>query len=141
MNCTVLPLRDLDESDRHCIIESACKPNSDFQAKLCDKILDDRDGWIAIVRDQGEIVGWARTEKWCDKDSGEEFDTLESFTRHRWRRRGVCKYAVAGLLAAGKIDRGPLAIFSSMMIGTCRVFGIRWEGYENVRDCWVKTRY
>jgi len=66
---------------------------------------------------------------------------LESFTRHQWRRRGVCKYAVAGLLAAGKIDRGPLAIFSSMMIGTCRVFNLRWEGYENIRDCWAKTRY
>lgn len=120
MNCTVLPLRDLDEEDRHFIVGNACKPNSDFLAKLIDKTLDDRDGWIGIVRDQGEIVGWARTEKWEDKDSGKEFETLESFTRHQWRRRGVCKYAISGLLAAGKID---------------------WEGCERKWDSWVKTRY
>ena len=141
MNCTILPLRDLDEKDRHFIVESACKPNSDFQAKLCDKELDDRDGWIAIVRDQGEIVGWAMTEKWHDKDSGEEFDTLESFTRDKWRRRGVSRYAIAGLLAAKRIDRGPVAIFSSLLIGSCRRFGILWVGYERKWDGWVKTTY
>ena len=53
----------------------------------------------------------------------------------------MCKYAVSGLLAAGKIDRGPLAIFSSLMIGTCRAFNLRWEGYERKWDSWVKTRY
>lgn len=136
-----MPLRDLDDEDRNFIIENACKPNSDFQFKLIEKPLDDRDGWIAIVRDQGEIVGWSRTEKWIDRDSGEEFDTLESFVRERWRRRGVCRYASAGLLAAAKIDRGPLAIFSPLMVGTCRRLSIRWEGYERKWDSWVKSRY
>jgi hypothetical protein len=44
-------------------------------------------------------------------------------------------------LAAGKIDRGPVAIFSSLLIGSCRRFGIRWEGYERKWDGWVKTTY
>ena len=130
MNCTVTLLKDLDESDVHFIVESACKANSDFQGKLCGKVLDEDDGWIAIVRDQGEIVGWARTEKWHDKTPGCEYDTLEAFVRDEWRRRGVCQFAATGLLADGRIDRGPVAIFSNSLVQTCRRMAVRFVGYQ-----------
>ena len=52
-----------------------------------------------IDSDHPEIVAWARTEQWADVDRGEVWPTLEAFTREPWRRRGLCRYAVAGLAA------------------------------------------
>lgn len=141
MNCTITRLCDLDIDDRVFIVENACKANSDFQAKLIDKELTEADGWIAVVRDQGEIIGWCRTEVWHDRDSGEEWDTLEAFVREEWRRRYVCQFAATGLISArGGMMEPPYAVFSPNMIPTCRRMGIRFVLYERGRLGWQKVR-
>lgn len=140
MNCLVMRLSGIALSSRNDIIESACKPGSDFQAKLLEFDLTDDDGWIAIVRHGERLLGWARTEVWRDKNSGEVFDTLEAFTVESWRKRGICQFAATGLLAAQKIDRGPVAIFSNQLVQTCRRMAVRWVLYENVRGEWEKIR-
>lgn len=138
MNCTVTGLADLDLDDRMFIVENACKPNSDFQWKLIEKPLGEADGWIAVVRDQGEIVGWARTEKWLDKESGEEWHTLEAFTREEWRRRHVCQFAATGLRAAGRLP-DHVAIFNPNLITTCRRMALKFTGYETQFSGWRKA--
>ena len=131
MNCTVTKLRLLDETDCSFLFDHASRRGSDFQGKLVSEMTD-ADGHIAVVRDQGEIVAWARTEQWEDVDRGEVWPTLEAFTREPWRRRGLCRYAVAGL-AAANVFTPPVAIFRPPMIGVCRHLGIGYVEYE--KDC------
>jgi hypothetical protein len=142
MKCEILRLCDLDDIDKFFIVDFVCKAKSDFRTKLIDKELTSADGWISIVRDQGEIVGWCRTEKWADRDSGEVWDTMEAFVRDEWRRRGVCQFAAAGLMAAVMpAIVPPVAIFSPSMIQTCRRLAIKFVEYERGREGWMKSRY
>jgi hypothetical protein len=142
MNCTVTMLCDLDEADRLFIMNHCCKPDSDFHTKLLDKELTEEDGWIAVVRDQGEIIGWCRTEVWHDVDTGEAWDTLEAFVRDEWRRRRVCQFAATGLVATVFPRAVPkVAIFNASMIATCRRMAVGFVEYEKTRSGWEKSRY
>lgn len=139
MNCTVTPLHRLDDTDLVFIAANATRPKSDFWWKIINNELTEADGSIAVVRDQGEIVGWARSEEWHDEPWGEVWQTLEAFTREPWRRRGVCRYAVAGLLAAASVEP-PVAIFRPQMIGLCRHLGLTFVEYEQGRCGWTRRR-
>lgn len=139
MNCTVTPLHRLDDTDLVFIATNATRRHSDFWWKIINNELTEADGMIAVVRDQGEIVGWARTENWHDEPYGEVWPTLEAFTREPWRRRGVCRYAVAGLLAAAALEP-PVAIFRPQMIGLCRHLGVKFVEYEHGRGGWTRRR-
>lgn len=139
MNCTVHRLCDLDEFDTAFLMNHAVRSGSDFQGKLLGGRLGEADGTIALVRDSGEIVGWARTEPWLYDESGVEYRTLEAFTRTGWRNRGVCRYAVAALVAAGSVpharrrpDRypSPVAVFHATMCSVCRAIGVPYELFE-----------
>jgi hypothetical protein len=97
VNCTILPIADLDVIDINWIVMRLTKPDSDFQRAL---LSGRRPGEIAIVRDQGEIVGWARTEAWAEGDEDDAvWDTLEAFVATSHRMRGVAAFAAAGLAA------------------------------------------
>jgi GNAT superfamily N-acetyltransferase len=122
VNCTILPLADLDDIDISYIVAHLTKPGSDFQRAL---LAGRRPGEIAIVRDQGEIVGWARTEEWVEDNGGDEFswDTLEAFVAKDYRRRGVAAFAAAGLAAAQDSLGQHIAVFHPHMLLVARRAG------------------
>jgi hypothetical protein len=108
MNCTVTAAKDLSEDDRVWIMGRLCRLGSDFQKKLI-RGPTLADGWIAVVRSHGEIIGWARTEKW----QGE--DTLEAFVAQDFRGLGVATFAATGLRLAGRFS-GQCAVFAPPML-------------------------
>jgi hypothetical protein len=125
MNCTILPLADLDTIDVSYIVRNLTKPDSDFQRAL---LAGRRPGEIAIVRDQGEIVGWARTEMWTEGDDGAggevNWDTLEAFVATSHRMRGVAAFAAAGLAATSPCWSGMgVAVFHPHMLLVARRAG------------------
>lgn len=122
MNCTILPLAHLDAVDISYIVRHLTKPESDFQRAL---LAGRRPGVIAIVRDQGEIVGWARTEAWSESRDGDEYswDTLEAFVARDYRRRGVAAFASAGLAAAMDGLGQHIAVFHPHMLLVARRAG------------------
>lgn len=122
MNCTILPIADLDVIDINWIVMRLTKPDSDFQRAL---LAGRRPGEIAIVRDQGEIVGWARTEPWVES-GGDEWDTLEAFVAKSHRMRGVAAFAAAGLAAtSGCWSNMAVAVFHPHMLLVARRAGFR----------------
>lgn len=105
MNCTIQSAADfLDSGAAEYVHDHLTKPGSDFQRKLDSWLYDspeptEADGYIALVEDQGEIIGWARTEKWVE-DFANRWDTLEAFVHKNYRRRGIAAFAASGLYSA-----------------------------------------
>jgi hypothetical protein len=101
MTTKTYPIVNLDERDLQYIRRHLTKKGSDFHRMLgwlvsgggysADELM------IATVRDRGRIVGWARTEKWTDHESGIRWDTLESFVDEDYRSRGVSRLAATAL--------------------------------------------
>jgi hypothetical protein len=122
VNCTILPIADLDAIDVDCIVRHLTKPGSDFQRAL---LAGRCPGTIAIVRDQGEIVGWARTETWAEGDEDDAvWDTLEAFVATSHRMRGVAAFAAAGLAATSGCWSGmAVAVFHPHMLLVARRAG------------------
>lgn len=98
MECYLLPTARLRPSERQFISTKLTRPNSDFQRSL---IANTAHGTIALCLDQGEIIGWARTEQW------QGWDTIEAFVDSTYRGRGVATFAAAGLVASRSFFRGP----------------------------------
>ena len=125
MTCTVLPIADLDASDAFFIRDHLTKPGSDFRGKLIAWLAGSSsseptasDGHIALVRDQSEIVGWARTERWSD------YDTLEAFVAPPYRRRGIAAFAASGIYSAVLHENGgAVAVFHPHMLLVARRAG------------------
>lgn len=128
MNCTVITAevlsRDLESMTS--LFRRLTKPGSDFNRKLhrwmtMTPALPE-DGSIAVVREDEEIVGWARTESWQPDCS---WDTLEAFVAPTHRRRGVAAFAAAGLVAARAVGDGhPVAVFAPPMLLLSRRVGL-----------------
>ena len=141
MNCDVLPLCDLGDSDLTYIRRRLTKPGSDFHKKLRHgelkgQIAVVRDqGQIAVVRDQGEIVGWARTEPWADCSG--VWDTLEAFVAVEYRLRGIASFAACGLEAAGCLGISVAVFHPTMYIVGTRA-GIRVTLFSK-GEAWVKA--
>jgi hypothetical protein len=133
MNCDVLPLCDLDDSDLTYIRRRLTKPGSDFHKKLRRGELE---GQIAIVRDQGEIIGWARTEPWVDC-SGDGWDTLEAFVAEEYRHRGIASFAACGLEATGCLGTLVAVFHPAMYIVGTRA-GIRVTLFSR-GEAWVQA--
>lgn len=97
MECYILPTARLRPSERQLLATKLTRPDSDFQRSLTANTAQ---GTIALCLDQGEIIGWARTEQWkC-------FNTLEAFVDTAYRGRGVATFAAAGLVASCQFFRG-----------------------------------
>ena len=101
MTTRTLTLEDLDYGDLAYIRRNLTKRGSDFHRTLGWLLrgdwYDTKALWIATVRDRGKLVGWARTEKWRDHDTGITWDTLESFVAEDYRGRGVSRLAATAL--------------------------------------------
>lgn len=120
MKCRTLHVRDLDAVECIFLREHLTREGSDFSAKLnawADGVRPkSSDGTIALVEDQGEIVGWARTEVWFEMPGEVPWDTLESFVSPEWRGRGVSSWAASGLACGVLADVASVAVFAPPML-------------------------
>lgn len=136
--CEVVPADSLDSTTRGFLIVHATREGSDFQRTLARQLQPD--GVIALVYDQGEIVGWSRTERWEDKSSGLVWDTLESFVRPEWRGRGVAAFAANGLRAGGVIPTAFVAVFRPAMLLVASRAGLTPVLFEQVDGQWREVK-
>ena len=106
MICQVMPIEDFVEEWGDYVHGHLLRYGSEFDAKLRlwldGDVPTDEDGHIAVIIDQGEVVAWARTEKWLDSERV-EWDTLLFF------------YGIM-LCVAGLGGFGYLAIGSDIMM-------------------------
>ena len=142
MTCEILTLAEFVESGSPALFvrNKLTKPGSDFQWKLTRLLHKEAeptsaDGHIALVFDHGEIVGWARTERWKD------YDTLEAFVAPDYRLRGIAAFAAAGLYAGVLHDGGgTVAVFHPHMLLVARRAGFYPRLFEkNHRGEWVRA--
>lgn len=128
MNCKVQQLRTLCAADVDWILRKLSRPGSDFQLKLATGGFDCP---IAMVSDQGEMIGWARTEDW------DGWRTLEAFVDPQYRRRGIATLAAAALVAYGAYDEKRVAVFRPSMEPLARRVGLLPSRFENRDGVWV----
>jgi len=116
MEIFALQTKRLKLSERQFIVDHLTREGSDFPRAL---IAGDPSGSIAICMDMGEIVGWARTEKWENKD------TLEAFVQQAYRRRGIARACAAGLVACNAYGgERSVAVFRESMLHLARCVGL-----------------
>lgn len=136
MICTIHHAIDFVEDihDAEYIREYLTRPGSDFRKKLTGWLTGETrpttdDGHIAIVEDQGEIIGWARTERWWH---GQDlYDTLEAFVAKEYRRRGIAAFAAAGLASRYLAEEGgAVAVFRPQMILVAKRAGLHPKLFE-----------
>ena len=142
MTCETMTLAELVSSADLALFvrNKLTKPGSDFQWKLTrllhgDAVASEQDGSIALVADQSEIVGWARTEYW------QAHDTLEAFVAPDCRLRGIAAFAASGLYASVLHDEGgAVAVFHPHMLLVARRAGLFATLFQkNQRGEWVKA--
>lgn len=136
MNCTVATLESLDQIDLAFIRDNLTRDGSDFQAKLRD---GRSDGFIAIVREHGEIIGWCRTERWLEERRMAEWGTLESFVAMSHRHRGVASFAACGLrtvLSAASL----VAVFHPHMLLVARRASLSPVLFAKENDAWSRVQ-
>lgn len=142
MTCEIISLADLVASADVALFvrNKLTKPGSDFQWKLTRLLHGEvesasDDGHIALVLDQGEVVGWARTERWT------AYDTLEAFVAPGYRLRGIAAFAASGLYASVLHDAGDaVAVFHPHMLLVARLAGLFATLFQkNPRGEWVKA--
>jgi hypothetical protein len=118
MECYILPADELPIGDRFFLALRLTRDNSDFCGALA---AGTQEGTIAICEDAGEIIGWARTERW------QSWNTLEAFVGTAHRGRGVATFCAAGLVASCPCFRGSYgyaAVFRPSMKHLARKVGI-----------------
>lgn len=129
MWCMVMPvdrLYSIGWSD--VISRGLTKPRSDFSLALQEHRAK---GAIAVCIEGGDVIGWARTERWRDHD------TLEAFVREDRRRRGVARFCAAGLVASGVLVEPAVAVFDPLMVALARRVGLMPTEYRRDGDKWV----
>lgn len=118
MECHILPAVDMPPDDRVVIAGRLTREDSDFRRAL---VAGTQEGTIAICKEAGEIIGWARTERW------NAWSTLEAFVGTAHRGRGVATFCAAGLVASCSCFRGSYgyaAVFRPSMKHLARKVGI-----------------
>jgi GNAT superfamily N-acetyltransferase len=140
MNCLIYKASQLPDHERVWIAHRLTKAGSDFNGKLVYWTYGrgaavDTDGSIAVVYDQGEIIGWARTELWRNDD------TLEAFVAPAYRGRGVASYAAAGLVSTCLHDNGMhVAVFHPLMLLVARRVGLFASLFQKAANGeWVRA--
>lgn len=134
MELFVLPTVHLRGSERNFIADHLTRTGSDFQKALLNGGVT---GTIAICLDQGEIIGWARTEVW------DGLPTLEAFVSTAYRRRGVATLCAAGLRSQGVFrDYEFVAVFRPTMAALAHRLGILHAEFQRTQDGeWVEAKH
>lgn len=153
MTCCILPIADLVTTLGHeqasFLLHRLTRSGSDFGRKLTTWLYTTAkptpaDGTIAVVTDHGEVVGWARTERWSEPldEAGAvlHWDTLEAFVAPEYRSRGVAAFAAAGLYASLLHDSGcNVAVFRPVMLLVARRAGFIPTLFEKRDGKWVRS--
>ena len=122
MELFVLKTDRLRASERRFIADHLTRPESEFQGALLAGTVT---GTIAICLDQGEIVGWARTEVW------QGIPTLEAFVSPAYRRRGVATLCAAGLRTEGVFrDYEYIGVFRPTMVSLASRLGLLYAAFD-----------
>lgn len=104
-----------------------CRDGSDFQRKLRRFLDGDEptfdDGYLALLKSEGDIAGWARSERWAE-DAVHSWDTLEAFVHPNARNRGYAALAAQGLASGPLYGTGNIAVFSPPMLLVARRAGL-----------------
>lgn len=123
----VVDTLDAFQKDFRELADVFCRDGSDFQRKLRRFLDGDEptfdDGCLALIKAEGEIVGWARSERWVE-DAGLAWDTLEAFVHPQSRNRGYAAMASQGLAAGPLYGTGNVAVFSPAMLMVARRAGL-----------------
>jgi hypothetical protein len=126
MELYVLKTDRLRASERRFIADHLTWPESEFQGAL---IAGTVTGTIAICLDQGEIIGWARSEIWQD------IPTLEAFVWPAYRRRGVATLCAAGLRTEGVFrDYEFIGVFAPAMVSLACRLGLLYASFDRKPD-------
>lgn len=128
MDCFTTRTARLRPSEKSWIASRLTRPGSDFQ-----KVLEagEPQGWIAVALDQGEIVGWCRTERWRD------WDTLEAFVDPAFRGRGVATWCAMALAASNVLTEESakfVAVFRPAMISLAARAGLHPVRFDRQGD-------
>ncbi len=122
MELFILRTDRLRASERRFIADHLTRPESEFQRSLMDGTVT---GTIAICLDQGEIIGWARTEVW------QGIPTLEAFVSPAYRRRGVATLCAAGLRTEGVFrDYEYIGVFRPTMVSLASRLGLLYAAFD-----------
>jgi hypothetical protein len=144
MRCITLDAESfLGWSEADYVRDHLTRPGSDFQKKLTAWIEGwlkptASDGHISFVQDHGEIVGWARTERWLVDDT--LYSTLEAFVATPYRRRGIAAFAASGLYSSVLHDYEPtVAVFHPHMLLVARRAGLWPTLFEKEGGQWHRV--
>jgi len=132
MELFVLKTDRLRATERRFIADHLTRPESEFQRALIEGTVT---GTIAICLDQGEIIGWARSEVW------QGIPTLEAFVAPAYRHRGVATLCAAGLRTEGVFrDYDYIGVFRPTMVSLARRLGLIYSSFDRMPDgTWVKA--
>lgn len=146
MKCELIRAIDLAQDAVWCryLRDHLTRPGGHFHAKLdawaSGQPAGRGDGWLSIVTDQGEPVGWARTEIWWEQPGEIAWDTLESFVAPQYRGRGISSWAASGLTAAPLQDDRVVAVFRPAMLLVARRADLHPVLFESDDEgCWVRA--
>jgi hypothetical protein len=141
MICQITPVYLCEPETLSAIAASFTKPGSDFNKKLTSgQPLGVYDGLIAVVRSRTEIIGWARSETWLQRE-GRMWDTLESFVSPPHRGRGIAAFAASGLRSTYSYSHTEaVAVFHPHMLLVAKRAGFRPVLFEKEGDQWSKVR-
>jgi GNAT superfamily N-acetyltransferase len=136
MELFVLQTHRLRVTERNFIADHLARPGSDFQRAILAGG-GGLTGTIAICLDQGEIIGWARTEIW------DGLPTLEAFVSPAYRRRGVATLCAAGLRSQGVFrDYEFVAVFRPTMAALAHRLGILHAEFQRTQTGeWVEAKH
>ena len=120
------------------LVRDLTRDGSDFQAKLmrwaAGAPAGIEDGTIAVVEEDGDVIGWARTEVWESR-----WSTLEAFVHLGWRQRGVAALAASALVASWSLPPdAQVAVFRPSMLVLARRVGIHPVLFAKEGDRWVR---
>jgi len=145
MRCDVMSAKEFVDLGYHHFVREyeLLRKYSDF-AKKIDRWSNESaspqpsDGHISLVRDEGQIIGWARTEHWPFGDA--IYDTLEAFVSPDYRLRGVASFAASGLVSSKLHENGgTVAVFHPHMMLVAKRAGLWATLFERDGDRWMKT--
>ncbi len=147
MNCAILPTQQIVDGDiGTCIVDHLTKPVSVFANRLLRR--EPIDGFIALIYDFGELVGWARTEQWHEETEESwrtipitlPWNTLEAFVKQDYRGRGLATFAAAGLVTLPTFQEdNTAAVFTPSMMLLARKVGLQPTLFREESERWVRA--
>jgi hypothetical protein len=150
VNCTIIPTVNLTNgtfvSPDAATVAKLTKPGSLFARRLAAR--EPIEGFIALLFDFGELVGWARTEQWHEETDESwraipitlPWNTLEAFVKQDYRGRGLATFAAAGLVTLPTFrEDNTAAVFTPSMMLLARKVGLQPTLFREESERWVRA--